>query len=280
MREVFLPETMEELWPILDSDPNVALYAGGTDLLVALRHGVIRPTRLVCLERLESLKGVQDHGNEVFIGAATTHARLLENQSVHEKFPVLAKAVGSLASPPIRNMGTIGGNIVTASPAGDTLPALYALRAEIEIRSAKASLRVPIEKFVLGPGQVSLIPGEIVSGIWLDGSYQWTISHYEKVGRRKAQACSVASLAALVSLSDDGLVEDVRLAWGSVGPTVVVSEEAEAALMGKPLTVETLNRAAEIAQKVVSPIDDIRASAEYRRIVAGRLLLRLSDYAG
>jgi CO/xanthine dehydrogenase FAD-binding subunit len=278
MREVFLPETMEDLWRILDSDPNAALYAGGTDLLVSLRHAEIRPERLVCLERLQELKGVSDHGDEVFIGAATTHARLLETPSVRERFPVLAKAISSLASPPIRNMGTIGGNIVTASPAGDTLPALYAQRAEIEIRSAKATLRVPIEKFILGPGRVSLIPGEIVSGIWLDGSHQWTISHHEKVGRRKAQACSVASLAALLSVSEDGLVEAVRLAWGSVGPTVVVSERVESALMGKPLNRKTLAGAAEIAQSVVSPIDDVRASAEYRRIVAGRLLLRLSAY--
>ncbi len=279
MREVFLPETMDDLWGILETHPEAALYAGGTDLLVSLRNGKISATCLVCLERLEALKGVHDHGSAVFIGAATTHARLLDTPLIREKFPILATAIGSLASPPIRNMGTMGGNIVTASPAGDSLPALHVLAAQMEIRSAETSRRVPIEKFILGPGQVDLNQGEIVSGIWLETSRHWTISHHEKVGRRKAQACSVASLAALVSLSKAGLVESVRLAWGSVGPTVVVSERVESTLIGEPLTRETLNNAAEIAQDVVSPIDDVRASAEYRRMVAGRLLLRLSNYA-
>lgn len=278
MRQVFLPHTLEELWDILEHHPSAALYAGGTDLLVNMRAGRINPDCLICLERLDSLKGVKDHGREVFIAARTTHSRLIEDQSIREQFPVLIKAASTLGSPPIRHMGTIGGNIVTASPAGDTLPALYTLSAEVELRKADSSRRLPIRRFIKGPGQVDLDQREILAGVWISKDQGWNVSHYEKVGRRKAQACAVASMAAVLELTDAGTVKRAKLAWGSVGPTVVTSDELNDALLGERLSEETLKRAGVLLEKAISPIDDIRASAEYRRMVAKDLLLRVAQY--
>ena len=190
----------------------------------------------------------------------------------------MAKAVSFLASPPIRHMGTIGGNIVTASPAGDTLPALYVLGAEVEISSGSGSRRLPLASFIRGPGTVDLHTGEILTGVWLQKALHWNVHHYEKIGRRKAQACAIASMAAILEMSDEGRIEKARLAWGSVGPTVVTSAAAEESIIGGDLCLETLKPAVKLVQDAVSPIDDVRASAEYRRTVAGALLLRLVEY--
>ena len=141
MTEVFLPRSLEELWDILERYPEAAVYAGGTDLLVKLRSSIARPNYLICVERIEALKGVYDTGEEILIGAGATHTQVLEHPLIKQHFPVLAKAISVLGSPPIRHMGTIGGNIVTASPAGDTLPALYVLAAEVEIQSSNRSRR-------------------------------------------------------------------------------------------------------------------------------------------
>jgi xanthine dehydrogenase FAD-binding subunit len=277
MPKVLLPRTLDEIWPILDGEPDAALYAGGTDLLVKLRSGAVKCPLLVCIERVEELRGVRDRGEAVFIAAANTHTRLLEDNVVQAEFPLLVQALRVLGSPPIRNMGTIGGNIVTASPAGDTLPPLYVLGAEVEVRSNDGARRLPLRDFVLGPGRVALEKGELLSGIWLKKHRDWSIQLYEKVGRRKALACSVVNMAALLRTAQDGTVLDARLAWGSVAPTVVISRSVEQALVGKPLSPETLRTAGALVQDAIQPIDDLRASAEYRRLVAGALLLRLLD---
>jgi CO/xanthine dehydrogenase FAD-binding subunit len=192
---------------------------------------------------------------------------------------VLVKAVGSLGSPQIRNMATIGGNVITASPAGDSLPALYVLRAELELKTRDRSRLVPVRDFIKGPGQTDLRPGEILSGVRLPKPSGFQHHHFEKVGQRKALAIAVASFAALLRISDTGLVEEARFAWGSVGPTVVLCDRAESALLGQRLSLDRLKQVSHLVQSAVSPIDDVRGSAEYRRRVAGNLLLRLLQYA-
>lgn len=274
MPDVYLPRTLNELWDLLQERPAATLYAGGTDVLVELRSGKRNASCLVCLERIDALRGVREEGDSVFIAAGTTHSELLSNPIVCLHLPVLTAALGVLGSPAIRHMATIGGNIVTASPAGDSLAPLWVLDAELAIRSHEASRTVPLSRFIEGPGRVNLRTGEILEGIRIT-KQQWDIQHYEKVGKRKAQACAVVSLAALLKLSDSGTIERVRLAWGSVGPTIVTSREVEQALLGRPLSHGTLREAAHVARQAVAPIDDIRASAAYRRLVAGSLLMRL-----
>lgn len=277
MREVFLPHNLKALWPLMADHPQAGLYAGGTDLLVKMRLNLVDPPDLICLERVEELKGVADRGNEIFIGAATTHAALLAHPLIQNHFPVLAKALRVLGSPLVRHMGTIGGNLITASPAGDTLPPLYVLGAEVELRTGDSLRRLPIKDFIQGPGKTLLAPGEILTGVRIRKRPEINFHHFEKVGQRKALAIALVSLAAALHISEDGIVREARLAWGSVGPTVVTSREAESALIGNPLSPDVLEKAAAIARLAVSPIDDVRAGADYRRQVAGNLLLRFLE---
>lgn len=249
--------------------------AGGTDLL-ARRRGEA-PALVACLERIESLYGVGEEDGLIRLGACETHASLLRHPLVRGRLPVLAGALAVLGSPLIRNMGTLGGNIVTASPAGDTLAPLYALDARVELSSRRGPRRVLLADFIAGPGVVRLEPGEIVSAVLVSPPDTSALQHFEKVGRRKALAISVVSLAAVILTDSDGVVQQARLAYGSVGPTVVRCQQAEQALTGQRLEREALFAAAQAVRKEISPMDDLRASASYRRDVAGNLLLRLAQ---
>lgn len=281
-REVLLPHTIDDLWEIIHLEPGARLYAGGTDLLVKLRSQAPLPSSspdtLVCLDRVEELKGIHEEDGLVCIRACTTHSEIMRDRVIRQYFPVLTEALRLLGSPHIRNMGTIGGNICTASPAGDTLTPLYALDASVETRSCDSGRLIPLKNFILGPGSVALQEGEILYGIWITKDLDFNIHHFEKIGQRKALAIAIASMAALIKLSDEGMIEKIRLAWGSVAPTVVASRAIENALTGKPLTEDVLRDAMPLVADALSPIDDVRASAGYRRRVATNLLLRLLQY--
>ena len=277
LKQILLPRSLSDLWAMMRDFPDAAVFAGGTDLLVKMRSGSIPPKNLICLEKIQALKGVEDHGDRMVIHACTSLNQLLQDSAISRHVPVLAKAVASLGSPLIRNMGTIGGNVCTASPAGDTLVPLYTLNARVELASEAGFRSLPIDRFVLGPGQTILETGEILSAIHVEKPHPEAVQHFEKVGRRNALACSLASMAAILRLSDDGIVMTASLAWGSVGPTVITCPEAAANLIGQPLSSDRLTEAAAIVQKAVCPITDIRATADYRRAVAGNLLLRLCE---
>jgi CO/xanthine dehydrogenase FAD-binding subunit len=278
LMDVITPHTMEELQDLMSHLPGARVFAGGTDILVSMRQRNVTPKTLISLDRIESLKGIDDRNDEIFIRACTTHDEILRSPLLFRHALVLTKAVRELGSPQIRNMGTIGGNIVTASPAGDTLPPLYVLKAEVEIQSGTSLRRMPVDEFIKGPGFTSLLPGEIVIGVAIPKDAPWNITHYEKVGKRKALAIAIAGLAALIRISGSGVISDARLAWGSLGPTIVVSKTVEAALIGEPLNLKTLENAAAYAREAVSPISDVRGGKEYRRTLAGNLLLRLMHY--
>ncbi len=275
---VFLPETLPELLGLTSRYSDAVLYAGGTDILVQLRAGTIAPPALICLERVTALRFIREQENHLMIGACTRLTDILESSPVAVHLPLLCKAVRALGSPLIRHAATIGGNICTASPAGDTLPALTILDAVLELHTSEGARRVPLHEFIRGPGRTACRPGEILTAIEIPKPAGFNIHHFEKVGQRNALAISIASFAALLRLSDSGVIENARLAWGSVGPTVVTSKSAENALIGNRLNHDVLSHAAVIAQAAVSPIDDIRAGAAYRRQVSGNLVRRLSDY--
>jgi xanthine dehydrogenase FAD-binding subunit len=277
MRDVILPGSLNELWRCFEDKPQAAVYAGGTDLLVGVRHGLLNPEALICLDRIEELKGVGERGGSIRIGSCATHVQLLDDPLITSHLPVLWQAIRGIGSPLVRNMGTIGGNICTASPAGDTLPPLYALRAEVELGSKEGSRRMPIAEFIMRPGATRLQRAEILAGVWVKKPGEYNLHHFEKVGLRNALACSVVSMAALLRLALNGVVEKAALAWGSAGPTIITCPEAEKKLIGEPLSMALLQEAAALVRKAVSPISDVRADADYRRIVAGNLLLRLGN---
>jgi xanthine dehydrogenase FAD-binding subunit len=249
--------------------------AGGTDLLVAVRKGTESPNLLVYVGELPELRVLREEKEGLEVGAALTHAELLAHPAT-ERFPILRAVLRTIGSPAIRAMGTLGGNIVTASPAGDSLVALYLLEARVRLVSEEGERELPIWEFIVGPRKTVLRQGELVRSVflpWLSGEPQ---SFFRKVGRRRALIIAIASLGALVWVRD-GRVERARLALGSVAPTVIRPKEVEEALVGRPVSPEAWEDLVPRLSAATNPISDLRASADYRRKVAGRLLLALAE---
>ena len=276
MSRVLLPQDLDQLWQMLAEHPGAALYAGGTDLLVRRRRGLVRADTLVCLERVQELKAIERRQGEILLGAGATCAELLEHPLVREELSVLARGLRELGSPPVRHMATLGGNLVTASPAGDTIPPLMVLGARVELRSAAGSRQMPLKQFITGPGRAALEPGEILFRVRVPAGQDWTLQHFEKVGTRKALAISIASLAAVIRLDDAGRVQKARFAWGSVAPTVLASPELDAMLQGRPLNHDSLAELGRAAARLADPISDQRASRDFRLALVANLPQRLS----
>jgi xanthine dehydrogenase FAD-binding subunit len=278
MKAALKPANLEELFFLLDSFPEALPMAGGTDLLIRLRGEPFRDDRpLLLLSNVAELQGISDTGSEISIGAATPINRLIADPLVGHHAPLLVRAARTIGGPAIRNMATIGGNICTASPAGDSLPPLYLLGAWVELASRQGMRRLSIGEFVEGPGRTRLHSSEIITRILLPRGGGFPCQTFEKIGLRRSLAVAVTSFAGMVRISPDGVVEEARFAWGSVAPTVVRLPALEAELVGSGLDGETIRRAAEIVRQGVSPIDDIRATADYRRSVARNLLVRFLE---
>lgn len=249
--------------------------AGGTDLFVRLQKGVARPGFLVYVGELPELRLVRGTEEEVEIGAAVTHAAILAHPAT-ARVPVLRLALQTIGSPALRHMGTLGGNLANASPAGDGLVPLYLLDARVNLAGPGGERSLPVAEFVRGPGKTALRPGELIRSITVPLPKDGAQAYFRKVGRRRALLIAVASLGALVWL-EEGVIAEARLALGSVAPTVIRPREVERALVGRPLTVEALAELRDALSSAVQPISDLRASADYRRRVAGNLLLDLAS---
>ena len=276
---IFLPNNLDELWPLLAAYPDACLMAGGTDVLVARRGGRIAAGTLIGLELIAELRGVREHADYLEIGAATPLADLLADARIGAAFPALTRALSHFGGAVLRQMATLGGNICNASPAGDSLPPLYALGACLRLASAGGERLLPIAEFVTGARRTALLPGEILASIRLPLSPSWNFQHFEKLGTRQAMAIAVVSLAICAELDADRRVAQIRCAWGAVAPTVVMSEAVDAALRGHRLTQERLTAVAPQVMAAIAPISDLRASADYRRRMASGLLLRIAQSA-
>ena len=271
----FLPDCLEDALALVDRHPDARLIAGGTDLLVRLRREPCAAP-LISLERVGALQGIEeiDEDGVLAIGALTRIAELVRSPLLADRAPLLQRAACDFAAPAIRNMATLGGNLCTASPAGDCLPPLYALGAQVEVASLAGCRRLPIADFILGPGRTVLACGEIVTRVLLPARDRFVWQAYEKIGRRQSLAISVVSFAGLLRVDAARCVSAAHLAWGSVGPTVVSAPELAGWLVGKPLDQALIEQAVESARAAVCPIGDLRASAVYRRSLAGNLLRR------
>lgn len=271
--KILKPRSLSEALELLSQGGKP--LAGGTDLFVRLKKGVESPEFLVYIGELPELRVLEETEDGLQIGAALTHAELLSSP-LTLRFPILRMSLSTIGSPAIRAMGTIGGNLVNASPAGDGLIPLYLLSARVRTESTNGSREIPVEDFILGPGKTALKPGELVRSIFLPFPGGSPLSYFRKVGRRRALVIAVASLGALVWI-EDGRVKRARLALGSVAPTVIRPREVEEALVGRPLDPAAWEDLVPVLSAATSPISDLRASADYRRKVAGRLLLDLAQ---
>lgn len=278
MARVYLPSSLDVVFRIMSGEPSARLFAGGTDIMVRLP---LQRTEvpLVCLEGVSELRGIDESADEVRIGAVTTHSELISGSLIGKHFPLLRDAARCIGAPAVRNMGTIGGNVCTASPAGDTLPPLYILGAEVELRSLKGRRRMPICEFISGPGRTQIDPGEVLCAVVIRKDHGFNFHHFEKVGQRKAMAISVVSFAFAAAVGEKGSLSRARCAFGSVAPTVFTSPVLDGLFSGNPISEGLLREAAAIVREGISPISDVRASKRYRRRVAGNLLMRLEGGA-
>jgi len=247
-------------------------FAGGTDLMVLLDAGRLPPGRYVSLWELAELRGIREEPRGgVSIGALVTFSEIRRSHAMAERYPMLCAAAAQIGGVATQNRATIGGNIANASPAADAPPALVAYDAEIELLSLDGVRRLPYAGFHTGYKQMQLARGEIVSRVLLPARDRGWRDGYHKVGTRRAQAISKVCMAGSIRLDGD-IVSDIRLALGSVAPTVVRCRAAEAALRGRSITDETVDGAAQALLADIAPIDDIRSTAAYRRSVAQNLL--------
>jgi CO/xanthine dehydrogenase FAD-binding subunit len=273
-----IPRTLPEAVTALADDPSLTVIAGGTDLMVDLNYGRRRPTRVLSLRRLAELRGWRVDGDEVVLGASMTYTDLLD-PSLARLVPALAAAARTVGSPQIRNTGTIGGNLGTASPAGDTLPALFALDAQVEVASAAGERRVPVADFVIGPKRTALQPGELVAAVRLPVAAG--PQEFLKVGVRNAMVIAVASCALVVDLDH----RTIGCALGAVGPVPIRDIGVEMWVTtrvdwdGRRLSHQSVIEGFGRRMAAVSrPIDDHRSPAGYRRhavdVLARRALER------
>ncbi|MGQ0849723.1 MAG: FAD binding domain-containing protein [Actinomycetota bacterium] len=260
------PTTMvEALEMIADHALTGRLIAGGTDLLLELTRGQ-RPgvTTLIDLSRTEGLNTISTDGNDLLIGATTTHRDVVMSPLIRERALPLAQASLEVASPQIRNRATVVGNVVTASPANDTITPLRALGTTVEIASIEGRRRVDLGDFHSGVRRVDLSPTEMVTGLRVTGMRPTQRAVFVKLGLRRAQAISVIHLALVLDFDGDRVIE-AAVALGSVAPTIIQAPVAERFLVGRTLDRATIGEAARMVAELPSPIDDIRATADYRR---------------
>ena len=279
--ELVTPASLHEALDDLARHPGARPFAGGTDLMVALEAGHLPPGRYVSLQHCRELLGIQETPDGpgrrslgeggVTIGALSTYAEIRNSAPLARRYPMLAMAASETGGLATQNRGTIGGNIANASPAADTPPALLVYDAELELMSSSGTRRVPYAAFHQGYKKMDLAPGEVVARVHLparDG--QWG-DYYRKVGTRRAQAISKVCFAGSI-LMDGRYVKDVRIALGSVAPTVIRARRTEDVLRGKPLDEATIASAERMLATEIAPIDDIRSTARYRARVAANLL--------
>jgi carbon-monoxide dehydrogenase medium subunit len=275
--EYYAPSTVQEACDLLRSLGHRAkVLAGGTDLLVKMKHGLVTPEAIVSLKELDELKKIEYvPGRGVVIGARATHNELVNSPVLQERYLSISEAAHQLANNQIRNRGTVGGNLVNAIPSADLPPILIALGAEITLVGSKVARTVPLESFFTGPSCCVIEPeDEILTEIVIPDQ-STTGSTYIKFGLRRSGSLAVTGVAAAVTMDGDTIV-DSRICLGAVFPVPVRAHDAEDVLRGKTWNDELLAEAGEAAACCALPIDDIRGSAEYRldlvRVLTARAL--------
>ncbi|KAB2331529.1 xanthine dehydrogenase family protein subunit M [Cytobacillus depressus] len=273
--DVVSPLTLNECLAILSNEEtNTRIIAGGTDAVVRMKDGKWLPEKWININGLTELRYIIERDGQIHIGPLTTHSDIIHSSLLQKKADVLVEASREVGAIQMQNIGTIGGNIGTASPAGDTIPALYVLNAVLELRSLTNTRLVPIEEFFIGPGKTVLKQNEMITNIIIQPQSENEIGIFQKLGPRKAQSISIVNVAISLLMGEGHQVVKGKIAFGSVGPTIIRAKKCESIMTLGPLTDELIQNIAKIAWKEVMPITDVRATAKYRRDMASALLER------
>jgi CO/xanthine dehydrogenase FAD-binding subunit len=273
-----MAEALEVLYNCIRHGDKVSILAGGTDLVPFMKSKCVQPDVIVEITDLADIRGISVADSTMTIGAATPYMDIVENSDVKELVPCLYHACRQVGSVQIRTRGTIGGNLCTASPAGDSLPPLFVLEATLHISSMNSNApkqrAIPVDEFFTGPNQTVLKPGELLTSISFPVPSKESKSFFMKLGQRRAMTISKVNIAALATLTG-GKIQDIRIAMGSVDPTVIRARKTEQYLKGKDIkNSAVLEEATARIQAECSPIDDIRSLSWYRKEMTSVLLTR------
>ena len=281
--EFIIPSSLENTIKILNDDSTVLPIAGGTDLLVQFHkdetieklkstpYYISPDKKLININDLVELKGIRQNKNYIEIGSCTTHTEIINNEIIKKRFPSLLKACSLIGSPQIRNRGTIGGNIMNASPAADSVLPLAALKAELISLSKSGKCNIAINDFFKAPGKTKLKRDELLTCVRIPVVSSDSIQFYSRIANRKAHACAKVNLSFYAEINDNFL-HNVSIALGAVGPTIIMAQLTADYLNGKIISNKIITRACEILISEISPIDDIRSTKEYRKAMIGELL--------
>lgn len=270
----YRPRDLNEALQILkENGDRTSILAGGTDLLIKMRGRKVTPDTVLDISAIDELRGIEQKEGFLKIGALTTPTEICEHEGLKVWAPLLMDACAALGSFQIRNRATIGGNLGNASPAGDTIPPLYVLEAEIQLTDRRRDRWVPIAEFFRGPGATVRHDDEIITAIRFRPLDPAEKSFFSKLGQRRAVTIAKVSAAGALTL-EDGKVVSCQLALGAVAPTVIRLPEAEKLLIGNALTKTLIDRVGESAKEFCCPITDIRSNENYRRKIAKVLIVR------
>lgn len=270
----YTPEHLAEALSLLAESAPPEIIAGGTDLWPKWKAGQNQPQRLLSLHKISALRHIEWRNEHLAVGATCTHSDLVHSPLIHQACPALAAAAKTIGATQIQNRGTIGGNIMNASPAADLPPVLLAANAQLVLTSVNGQRTIPIRQFFTGYRQTARQPQELLTVILIPPLCSGNKEHFRKIGTRQAQAISKVVGCCRLGYDPQGTFKTASIAFGSVGPTVLALPELEQWLIGRQPTTETAEAAEKLACRVIQPIDDLRSSADYRRHVVGRLVFQ------
>ncbi|NLG82293.1 MAG: xanthine dehydrogenase FAD-binding subunit XdhB [Bacilli bacterium] len=265
IKQVYEPMCLKSALEIYQNNPHLTIIAGGTDVLINLRHGKYEEVELLSLQKIKGLDEIKIlEDGTIEIGALTTFTKIFRNDIINKHVPILAEAAVSMGGPQIRNIATIGGNICNGAVSADSAPALFTLNALLYLETANASRTIPITEFYAGPGRVKLQPGEILTKILITkDNYENFKGKYFKFSNRKAMDIAMIGVAVLLNTTDNK-VNDLRIALGVSAPTPIRCQEAEKTSLGLELTEENMKRISELTILDAKPRDSWRGSKAYR----------------
>lgn len=256
----------EALDKLGDSHEGLRIVAGGSDVIVQLRDGVFKAQKLLNILTLKELRFITRNGNTIHIGSLATYNDIVHSPLTRQYAWPLVGAARQIGAIQLQNTATLGGNLGNASPAGDSIPPLYALDATVVTRSKTGKREIPIEQFFVGYRKLALRSDELIEEVHFEGLDNSDRASYMKLGSREANAISIVDIAVVLrDETRDQTFKTVRVAIGAVAPTIRRARKCEEALTSTQLTPETLKKAASLVADDASPIDDIRGSAEYRK---------------
>ena len=270
--QMMSPANLSNALGVLAGEPGIwQPFAGGTDLMVLLEAGKLSHKNYLNIWNLAELRGIEVSDEHVSLGALTTYTEVQAHQVLRDEYPMLCQAASETGGLAIQNRGTLGGNIVNASPAADSPPALLAYNAEVELLSVRGSRWVPYKTFHLGYKQTIMQPDELLARIRLPRLWPYATHYYRKVGTRKAQAISKICFAATARINE-GVVDMIRIALGSVAPVPLRCGKTEEVLQGATLDDGAIDKARDALSREIVPIDDIRSTRDYRLKVSLNVL--------